>query len=321
MLFPRFTSIIRPIHFKISKTTRKHRCKTMKQDFLRRMEKMANAFSKGQRAIAKYISEHYDKAAFMTAAKLGTTVGVSESTVVRFATEIGFSGYPQLQRAMQEMIRNRLTSVQRIEIASDRLGDGDILDRVLSLDIEKIRKTIEETSHEEFIGAVDDLVAARKIYILGGRSAGGLATFMGFYFKLIFNHVEIITATSETEMFEALFRVSSEDVVVGISFPRYSTRAINAVEFASLKQAKVIAITDSADSPLAKHCTRLLLARSDMISIADSLVAPLSLINALIAATAMRKKDEVSRVFDELELFWARSDVYERADKETDESE
>lgn len=287
----------------------------MKKDLLHSMEESFSTFSKGQRAIATYITEHYDKAAFLTAAKLGAIVGVSESTVVRFAMEIGFEGYPQMQRAMQDMIRNKLTSVQRIEVSIDRLAGDDLLERVLSLDIDKIRKTMEITSRTDFNLAVEDLVQAKKIYIVGGRSAGGLATFLGFYFKLIFEHVEIITAVSETEIFEALFRVSEEDVVIGISFPRYSTRAVSALKFAAQKNAKVIGITDSHDSPLAKYSTRLLLARSDMISIVDSLVAPLSLINALIAATALRKKDEVSGIFTELELLWTQSDLYESADE------
>ncbi len=283
----------------------------MKKNLLQSIEEQSAKFSKGQRAIAAYIAEHYDKAAYLTAARLGAIVGVSESTVVRFAMEVGFEGYPQLQHAMQDMIRNKLTSVQRIEVAIDRLGGEDILGRVLSMDIDKIRKTAEITSREDFNLAVEDLAAADKIYILGGRSASGLATFMGFYFKLIFERVEIITAMSETEIFEALFRLSDRDVVVGISFPRYSARAVSALKFASQKHAKVIAITDSPDSPLASYATRLLLARSDMISVVDSLVAPLSLINALIAATALRKKDEVSEMFRELELLWAQSDVYE----------
>ena len=287
----------------------------MKTYLLQNMAERFSTFSKGQRAIATYITEHYEKAAFLTAAKLGTIVGVSESTVVRFAMEIGFAGYPQLQRAMQDMIRNKLTSVQRIDMSIDQLAGDNLLERVLSMDIDKIRKTMEITSRTDFNLAVEDLVQARKIYIVGGRSAGGLATFMGFYFKLIFERVEIITATSGSEIFEALFRVSEEDVVIGISFPRYSTCAVSALKFAAQKNAKVIGITDSPSSPLAEHSTRLLLARSDMISIVDSLVAPLSLINALIAATALRKKEEVSDIFTELEIQWARSDVYESADE------
>ena len=201
---------------------------------LTRIDLMMNGFSKGQKRIALYIEEHYDKAAFMTASKLGETVGVSESTVVRFATELGYDGYPKLQKAMQEMIRNKLTSVQRIEVTSGRIGDGNVLDSVLNQDIEKIRRTIEETSHEDFLRAVDEICAAKRIYIFGVRSTGAIASFLAYYFELIFdNNVILINTTSPSSTYEHIFRITEEDVMIGISFPRYSSTAIEAMNFRS----------------------------------------------------------------------------------------
>ena len=271
-------------------------------------------FSKGQKLIAKYIEEHYDKVAFMTASKLGATVGVSESTVVRFATEIGYTGYPELQQAMQEMIRNKLTSVQRMEVTASRIGNSDILDSVFNQDIDIIRRTMEETSHEDFYRSVDAIVAARKIYIMGARSSLALATFLSYYFTLIFENVLLVQSTSEGEIFEQMIRIDERDVVIGISFPRYSKKAVKALNFAHKRGATVIAITDSTLSPMAKEADNLLLARSDIASIVDSLVAPLSLINALIVTTALRKSGEVTQVFKRLEDIWDEYGVYEKVD-------
>jgi DNA-binding MurR/RpiR family transcriptional regulator len=280
---------------------------------IRIQNKMAD-FSKGQKLIAKYIEEHYDKVAFMTASKLGATVGVSESTVVRFATEIGYAGYPELQQAMQEMIRNKLTSVQRMEVTANRIGSSDVLDSVFNQDIDIIRRTMEETSHEDFYKSVDAIVAARKIYILGTRSSAALATFLSYYLTLLFENVLLVQSTSEGEIFEQMIRVDKRDVVIGISFPRYSRKAVNAMDFAHKSGATVIAITDSSLSPLAKPADNLLLARSDIASIVDSLVAPLSLINALIVTTALRKSGEVTQVFKRLEDIWDEYGVYEKVD-------
>ncbi|TQI65556.1 MurR/RpiR family transcriptional regulator [Clostridium sp. KNHs216] len=271
-------------------------------------------FSKGQKLIAKYIEEHYDKVAFMTASKLGATVGVSESTVVRFATEIGYTGYPELQQAMQEMIRNKLTSVQRMEVTASRIGNNDILDSVFNQDIDIIRRTMEETPHEDFYRSVDAIVKARKIYILGARSSLALATFLSYYFNLIFENVLLVQSTSEGEIFEQMIRVDERDVVIGISFPRYSRKAVKAMNFAHNRGATVVAITDSALSPLAMEADNLLLARSDIASIVDSLVAPLSLINALIVTTTLKKSEEVSQVFKRLEDIWDEYGVYEKVD-------
>lgn len=287
----------------------------MKRHLLSRMESLMPGFSKGQKAIARYIEEHYDKAAFMTASKLGATVGVSESTVVRFATEVGYEGYPELQKAMQEMIRSKLTSVQRMEVTSNRIGKADILDSVLNQDIDKIRRTMEEISHEEFYSAVDSIVNARKIYILATRSSAAIGRFLGYYFNLIFEQVSLVNTTSETEIYEQMMRISKEDAVIGISFPRYSKMAVKALRFASDRGAKVIALTDSMASPLVPPSNHVLLARSDMASIVDSLVAPLSVVNALIVAIALRKKEEVIETFDQLERIWDEYEVYEKVEE------
>jgi DNA-binding MurR/RpiR family transcriptional regulator len=287
---------------------------------LTRIELNMNSFSKGQRRIALYIEEHYDKAAFMTASKLGETVGVSESTVVRFATELGYDGYPKLQKAMQEMIRNKLTSVQRIEVTSNRIGNDNVLDSVLNQDIDKIRRTIEETSHEDFNRAVEEICQAERIYIFGVRSTAAIASFLAYYFELIFDNVRVINTTSSTSTYEHIFRITDKDVMIGISFPRYSSMAVEAMDFARSRGAHAVAITDSMASPLVQSADSILIARSDMASIVDSLVAPLSLINALIVATVLKKKDEVSDNFRQLERIWNRNGIYANHENETKET-
>lgn len=291
----------------------------MNRDLLNNIKSMFPTFSKGQKYIARYIIEHYDKAAFMTASKLGGIVGVSESTVVRFASELGFEGYPELQKALQEMIRNKLTSVQRIEVSTDILGDGDILDKVFNSDIDKIKKTLAEISREDFNGAADAIASARKIYIFGVRSAAALASFIGFYFNLILDNVKLIHTTSDSELFEQILHVGPEDVVIGISFPRYSSRTVKAMKYSSDRGATVISITDSDLSPLYQYSNYNLLAKSDMVSFADSLVAPLSLVNALIVAVGMKRQDEVYDTFAELERIWDEYEVYEKADDSNNE--
>ena len=216
----------------------------MSNHLLNRIESLLPTFSKGQRLIAQYITEHYDKAAFMTASKLGSTVGVSESTVVRFAAELGFEGYPQLQKAMQEMIRAKLTTLQRMEVSNNRIGEDVILENVLNQDIEKIKRTLEETSREDFDKAVNAISQARNIYIIGVRSSQALATFLGYNFNLIFDNIHEIRASSETSIFEQMIRLNEKDVVIGISFPRYSRRVVRALRFAHDRKAMVIAITD-----------------------------------------------------------------------------
>ncbi len=276
------------------------------------------AFSKGQKLIANYIMEHYDKAAFMTASKLGTTVGVSESTVVRFATELGYDGYPKMQKAMQEMIRDKLTSVQRIEVTKSRFGNEDILSAVLNQDIDKIRRTIEETSKEDFQQAVKAIANAGTIYIFAVRSSAALASFLGYYYSLIFENVKVVSNYGETEIYEKLFRISDKDAIIGISFPRYSNAAIKAMRFARRRGAKVIALTDSMASPLCEHSDYVLIAKSDMASVVDSLVAPLSMINALIVATVIELGGEVEKTFGNLESIWDEYEVYRNKNNTTD---
>ncbi len=275
-------------------------------------------FSKGQKLISEFILNHYDKAAFMTASKLGAFVGVSESTVVRFATEIGFDGYPSLQRALQELIRNKLTSVQRLQITNQQIGSGEVLDKVLNLDIDKIRITLEETSRADFNKAVDAIVGAKNIYIIGSRSASALAGFLAYYFGLVFDNVKLVNTTSSSEMFEQILRIDKGDIIIGISFPRYSNLTIQAFDYASKRGGSVVAITDSNTSPIAKNADYILLARSDMASFVDSVVAPLSLINALIVAVGLKKRDDIENTFNRLENIWAEYDVYQKLGDEDD---
>ena len=288
----------------------------MTRDILSVIQNSMPTFSKGQRLIARFILESYDKAAFMTASKLGKTVNVSESTVVRFAAELGYDGYPSMQNALQEMIRNKLTSIQRIEVANDRIGNQDILSMVMQSDIEKIRMTLEETDRASFRQAVDAILSAHRIYILGVRSAAALADFLGFYFNLIFDNIVLVHTTSASEIFEQLLRVGPEDVVIGISFPRYSSRTVKAMRFAKDRGANVIALTDSEASPLAEAATETLLAKSDMASFVDSLVAPLSLVNALIVAVGRRRNEDVEQIFADLEQIWSEYGVYEQVEEE-----
>ena len=285
-------------------------------DLFNIIENKMPGFSKGQKLIAKFILNEYDKAAYMTASRLGSTVGISESTVVRFAMELGFVGYPELQLALQTIIKNKLTSVQRIEVAKNRLGDTDILTSVLNSDIEKLKFTLEEQDREQFYSVVNSIIKAKNIYILGIRSSAALASFMGFYFNLLFDNVKLVSAASASELFEQMLRVSEQDVVIGISFPRYSKRTVKALQYSKDSGATVVAITDTMSSPLVKYASHVLTARSDMASFVDSLVAPLSLINALIVAISLAKKDEVSETFSRLERIWDEYEVYEKINSE-----
>lgn len=284
----------------------------MSRDILTAIQDSMHTFSKGQRKIANFILESYDKAAFMTASRLGQRVGVSESTVVRFAFELGYDGYPDMQRSLQKMIRNRLTTVQRIEVTNDRLGDQDLLSMVLQSDIEKIRQTLEELDRDNFYSAVDAIVSARKIYIIGVRSSASIASFLHFYFNLIFDNVVLVSANTASEIFESLLRVGEGDAVIGISFPRYSSRTVQAMSFARDRGATTIAITDSETSPLVPISRYTLMARSDMASFVDSLVAPLSLVNALLVAVSQRKNEDLSNTFHTLEGIWEEYNVYEK---------
>ncbi len=286
----------------------------MTNDILTLIQNGMSRFSKGQKLIANYIMNSYDKAAFMTASKLGKTVNVSESTVVRFAVELGYDGYPAMQRALQEMIRNKLTSVQRIEVANNRFGNQEILSMVLQSDIEKIRTTLEEVDKTAFQAAVDDILRARTIYILGVRSSASIASFLSFYFNLMFDNVKHIHTSSNAEMFEQMVRISKEDVVIGISFPRYSSRTVKAMKFAYDRGATVIALTDSMSAPIAENATHTLIAMSDMVSLVDSLVAPLSVVNALIVACSYKTEKEISETFSNLETIWDEYGVYEKVE-------
>lgn len=284
----------------------------MNRDILTMIQENMSSFSKGQKRIAAFILESYDKAAFLTASKLGKKVNVSESTVVRFAAELGFDGYPDMQRSLQKMIRNRLTSVQRIEVTNDRIGDQDLVSMVLQSDIDKIRMTLDELDRESFEGAVDAIVSARKIYLIGVRSSASLTMFLHFYFNLIFENVVMVSANTASEIFESLLRVGEEDVVIGVSFPRYSSRTVQAMSFARDRGATTIAITDSEASPLAAVSKFMLKARGDMASFVDSLVAPLSLVNALLVAVSRKKNDDLANTFHTLEKIWDEYGVYEK---------
>lgn len=284
----------------------------MKVDLFTLLQQKAQTFSKGQRLLARYITESYDKAAFMTANRLGKTVGVSESTVVRFAVELGYDGYPSMQKSMQEMVLNRLTSVQRIEVANDRIGNQDVVTSVLQSDADKLRQTSELIDREAFNAAVKAILGAKRIYILGCRSAAPLANFFGYYLNFMFEDVHIVTASGANEMFEKLIRVGAEDVVIGFSFPRYSAATVKGAQYCRTTGATVIGLTDSHVSPLGQHSDYVLLAKSDMLSLVDSLVAPLSVVNALLVALASGREHILSKTFDALERVWEEYNVYEK---------
>ena len=286
----------------------------MPNDVLSKIQAGMGGFSKGQRLIANYIATSYDKAAFMTASRLGKTVNVSESTVVRFAVELGYDGYPSLQKALQEMVRNKLTSVQRLEVAADRIGDQDILTMVMHTDVEKIRGTIDELDRVAFHQVVDAILSAHKIYILGVRSSSAIASFLDYYLSLMMDNVQLMHSSSTSEVFEQAVRVQEGDVLLGISFPRYSSRTVKAMKFAHDRGATVVALTDSPLSPIAAHANYTLLAKSDMISLVDTLVAPLSVVNALLVAVGQRKEKELTRTFMDLERIWDEYEVYEKSE-------
>ena len=284
------------------------------KDLLKMIEEGMSSFSKGQKLIAAYILAHYDKAAYLTASKLGSIVGVSESTVVRFAIELGYDGYPDFQSSLRKLIRNRLTSFQRIEVTNNLIGDGDVLEKVLSSDIEKIRRTMEEVDRDMFAQAIDRIVKARNIYILGVRSSASLAGFLNYNFRMIFDNLRFVQTTSRSELFEQIMSIGEGDVMIAISFPRYSKRIVDAVEYARSKGANVVALTDSYGAPIATHANQLLIAHSDMASFVDTLVAPLSLINAIIVAVARQKQDELTDRLRALETVWNQYYVYDTTD-------
>ena len=289
-------------------------------DILQKIETSMPGFSKGQKAIGNYILEHYDKAAYMTALKLGSTVHVSESTVVRFAIELGFDGYPDLQHSLRELIRARLTSLQRIEITNDRINDDEILEKVMELDIEKMRNTLSNIDKNAFNRAIDNIIKAKRIYIMGMRSSASLAQFMNFYFSMIFDDVRLVNSTSRSEIFEQLFRIGPDDIIIGISFPRYSKRTINSMEYAKQKGARVIVITDKDNTPMTEFADVKIFAKSSMAAFVDSLAAPLSLINALLVTLGMHRREHIVHSFEALEMLWSRYSVYDVGrDRNSDE--
>ena len=288
----------------------------MSKSVLHTIQSRMNSFSKGQKRIAAYILENYDKAAFMTANKLGKTAQVSESTVVRFATELGYDGYPTMQKALQEIIRGKLTSIQRIQASNDQMTDPDILGTVMQRDMNSIHTAIIQADRAEFNRVVDKLVHAEHIYLLGVRSSSFLAGYLNLYFHLIFKNVTLVQNFSAGEIFEQMLHIGPGDVLVGISFPRYSKMTENAVHFACDRGADVIAITDSQMSPLYQLASASLLVRSDMISMVDSMAAPLSLLNALIVAVGRQKKEEISNTYSELEKVWSRYNIFGKTEDE-----
>ncbi|MCH4278845.1 MurR/RpiR family transcriptional regulator [Mediterraneibacter sp. NSJ-151] len=275
-----------------------------------RIEEKYRDLSKGQKRVAEYVLDNYDKAVFLTAARLGEVVGVSESTVVRFATQLGYKGYPEFQKALEELVRNRLNSIQRMKVTYGRISQSQILETVLQSDIEKIKQTLNGIDHSAFNQAIDTILNARKIYVLGIRSCAPLAAFMSFYLNLLCDNVIAVNTNSSSEIFEQLIRIGEEDVIIGISFPRYSQRTLKALEFASKRKAKIITLTDSVHSPINIYSSCNLIARSDMASIVDSLVAPLSVVNALIVALCMKKQEEVIGTLETLEQIWGEYQVY-----------
>lgn len=283
----------------------------MATDILATIHNRMSSFSKGQKRIANFIIASYDKAAFMTASKLGKMVNVSESTVVRFAVELGFDGYPNMQKALQEMVRTKLTAVQRIGVDNDRFGDQDVVSTVLHSDIESIRMTNEALDRSVLRAAVDAIGNAKNIYIVGVRSSAAIAAYMNFYFRNIFDNVHLIESTATSEMMEQMFHVGQGDVVIGISLPRYSSRTVKVLEFARDRGAELVVITDSLEAPASKLADYTLMAKSEMVSVVDSLVAPMSLVNALIVAIGRRKEKELSLIFENLEKIWTEYEVYE----------
>ena len=283
-----------------------------KNNIISALGTMRASMSKSHKKIADFVCEHYDKAAFMTAAKLGEEVGVSESTVVRFATELGYDGYPKFQHMLKEYIKNKLTAVQRMEITSSKFAEKDILSTVLSSDIDRLRQTMESVSVADFTEAVNTISNSRRIYVLGARTCFSIANFLGFYLSLMSFDARLITTNSASETFEQIFDAGKDDAIIAISYPRYSRRTLNAVKYAHDKGSKVIAITDSELSPIYPYADHKIIASSDMSNFADSLVAPLSIINSNIVALVMRNEEKIARKFTELENIWDEYQVYEK---------
>ena len=286
-----------------------------KKDLINQIKKEFAKLSKGQKLIAEYIINNYDKAAFMTASKIGQKVGVSESTVVRFANTLGFEGYPQLQRGLQEIIKTKLTTVQRVEMGTQYSNEGDIIRKVLRSDMENIHYTLDNIDYDVFQKVINEIFLADKIYIVGLRSSTALAEYFGFYLNMILDNVRIV-GYGVSDIFEQTLRVTENDLVIGISFPRYSNRTIEALRYIKEQNVKIVGITDTVLSPLNEICNYTLTAKSNMASFVDSLVAPLSLINAIIVAVGMREKEEITKYFNKLENIWERYNIYNKKKEE-----
>lgn len=280
------------------------------QDIITRINEKMNTMSKSHKAIAGYIKDHYDQAVFMTAAKLGDELGISESTVVRFASGLGYEGYPEFQKALEEWVKNKLSAVQKIGAKYGHSSQSEILSSVLGADVEKIQDTIANLDPNAFEMAVSTILEAKNVYVIGLRSCAPLADFLHFYLNMIRGNVKLLNTTSVSETFEQMLRIDENDVMIGISFPRYSMRTLKALEFANDRNAKVISITDSIHSPMCLYSSCNLLARSDMVSIVDSLVAPLSVINALVVAMCLKRPQEVKKNLETLEDVWNNYQVY-----------
>lgn len=284
-------------------------------DIIKTIKNLYPTFSKGQKKIADFILSDYDKAAYMTALKLGQAVGTSESTVVRFASELGFDGYIDFQYNLQELIKNRLTTLQRIELSLSRTaGNDNIVKTVMQSDLANIRHTMSALDPKDFEGAVNMILSARKIYILGLRSSSALAGFLAHYLKLMFDNVQLVATNSLSEISEQLLNIGSEDVLIVISFPRYAKRAVAATEHAAKRGSGIIAITDSAASPITTHAAHTLVAASNMVCFVDSVAAPFSLVNSLIVALGLNRKDQICKSFETLEQLWDENQVYQKQD-------
>jgi len=279
---------------------------------MNRINERYGTLSKGQKLLAAYITDHYDQAVFLTAAKLGETVGVSESTVVRFAMHLGYKGYPQFQEALAELVRGKLHSVQRMEDMYGRISQSEILETVLQSDAKRIQNTLKDIDEQAFDLAVETILDAKQIYVIGLRSCAPLAEFLSFYLNMMVGGVKLLHTSSSSELFEQMLQIGQGDVMIGISFPRYSVRVLKAMEFANNRNAKVITLTDSVHSPMNLYSSCNLIAKSDMASIVDSLVAQLSVINSLIVALCMKKQTEVAKTLDTLEKIWEEYQVYEK---------
>lgn len=281
-------------------------------DLIVRINEKYQKMSKGQKRLTNYLLNNFDKAVFMTAAKLGDNVGISESTVVRYAVSLGYTGFPQFHKALEKMVQDKLNSIETIEVASSKnMSRQEVLEAVMRADAEKVKLTLENMDRYSFDMAVDTILNARRIYIVGIRSCAPLASFLGFYLNMMFDDVTIVTTNNSSEMFEQMMRINSEDCIIGISFPRYSMRTLKAMEFANDRNARIITITDSKNSPMNLYSSCNLLARSDMASIVDSLVAPLSVINALIVSLCLKREDKVMNTLEMLENIWGQYQVYE----------